>query len=222
MPQDPRRRALLRSAAWSVPVLTAVTTAPALAASVEQSVMSWSGFPSSSETGRLERPASQQVGDTDVTAALSRDDQLAQPTRNWTTADRRLRLQSNRDKLAGSLQIVTLTFAAPVTDVELTVEDIDRDKQRFQDEVFVPTDAAPTTGRVVGAALTGAGTPTSPFLAVGNGDADPADPAHAVTLRWAGPVDEIRIAYRQGVRAKDSATPTVRLAPVRFTASSAA
>lgn len=212
------RRSLLRGAAWTVPVILASTASPALAVSRQPVRMLWSGFPRATLSRRLAEPASQTVDGVVVTATLERPRQLVHPGDNWTAADGRLTLQSNDVTTGSSEQIVTLTFNAPVTKVSLTVEEIDRGSSPdFADEVYVPAGAPRTTEHSAGAKVTGAGTPENPFRATPDVAGKATGPDHAVTLRWAGPVKQIRIGYRQGVRSNAGANPTIRISPVTFT-----
>ena len=214
------RRSLARGAIWSVPVLIASTAAPAIAASAEPSRMLWSSFPQDI-TDRLRNPAMQTVDGTGITAALDRP-LLAHPGDNWRpTADGRLVLRSNRVTAGDALQTLTLTFEAPVTDVSVTVEDLDRDSRddwpTFQDEVFIPEGSAPFSSAEMGSRVIGEGNSESPFRADDGVDGDFGGPEHQVTLTWEGPVSEISIAYRQGVQANVGAYPTIWLSPVTFT-----
>ncbi|MGO1482375.1 MAG: hypothetical protein ACTHWF_14810 [Brachybacterium sp.] len=215
------RRTLARAAHWAVPVVIASTAAPAIAASAEPATMLWSGFPRRTLSSRIDEPATQAVGGVRIATDLDRPS-LAHAGNNWTpTADGRLELRSNRVTVNDSEQIITLRFDVPVTHVSLTVEDLDREGRsnmpHFQDEVFVPAGSSMFSGAQKGFYVIGEGTADAPFRADDGLNGDLSGPDHNVTLSWDGPVSEIRIVYRQGVRANLGAYPTIWLSPVTFT-----
>ncbi|MGP4918022.1 hypothetical protein ACTXJ9_20250 [Brachybacterium tyrofermentans] len=118
--------------------------APAIAASAMPATMLWTDFPRGSGN-RIATTASQTVGGAKITTSLTRSG-LAHVGSNWTpTADGRLEMSSNRLTLGDSAQTVALSFSKPVTDVSLTIQDLDRDRDRglldprdFQDEIYIP------------------------------------------------------------------------------------
>lgn len=214
------RRSLAKGAIWSAPMVLASVAAPAIAASAEPVTMLWSGFPRGS-ANRIAEPASQAVGGVKIETVLTRQRALVHVGRNWTpTSDGRLEMRGNRVNLSDSEQTVALKFSMPVTDVSLTIEDLDRDRgltRDFQDEVYIPSGAAMFTQHEAGSRVIGRGSPSDPFRAADDVFGDFNGPDYAVTLRWAGPVRAITIGYRQGVLANLSTTPTVWFSPVTFT-----
>lgn len=215
------RRTLARTALWSVPAAIMSTAAPAIAASAQPETMLWSGFPRRTLSNRIDEPATQAVGGVRISTDLDRP-ALAHVGDNWTpTADGRLELRSNRVTVDDSEQTVTLRFDVPVTNVLLTVADLDREGRsnmpHFQDEVFIPAGSPMVSSAHKGFYVIGEGTTDAPFRADDGLNGDLSGPDHDVTLAWDGPLSEIRIAYRQGVRANLGAYPTIWLSPVSFT-----
>ena len=212
------RRSLAKGAIWSVPAIAVISAAPALAASQIPVTMLWSGFPRGTISGRLNSPATQTVGGVAVTTSLTRSDTF-HVNDNWTsTSDGRLKLASNRVTFGSAEQIVTLDFAAPVRNISLTIEDLDRGRNPdHQDEVYVPAGGTAFTTATPGKKVIGSGTPSAPFRAADDVLGDFSGPDYAVSLTWEGPVTSIKIGYRQGVRANSAAFPSIWVSPVTFT-----
>ncbi|WP_156488508.1 hypothetical protein [Brachybacterium sp. sponge] len=153
-------------------------------------------------------------------ASLTRS-ALAHANNNWTpTSDGRLEMASNRVTTGTAEQIVALDFANPVTNVSLTIEDLDRGRSPdHQDEVYIPSGATAFSAFSAGRKVIGSGTPGAPFRAADDVLGDFSGPDYAVSLTWKGPVRSIRIGYRQGVQAHLGAYPTIWVSPVTFTPS---
>lgn len=216
------RRALAKGALWTAPMVLLSVAAPAIAASAMPATMLWTDFPRGSGN-RIATTASQTVGGAKITTSLTRSG-LAHVGSNWTpTADGRLEMSSNRLTLGDSAQTVALSFSKPVTDVSLTIQDLDRDRDRglldprdFQDEIYIPPGAVMFSQHAPGSKVVGRGTPGDPFRAADTVFGDLSGPDYAVTLTWKGPVSAIAVAYRQGVQAKLTTRPTVWFSPVSF------
>lgn len=214
------RRSLAKGAMWSLPVVAVASAAPAVAASTAPVTMLWSEFPRAPLSSRLANPATQSVGGISVTTRLTRP-ALAHAHSNWTaTSDGRLEMSSNRVTTGNAEQIITLDFAAPVSNVSLTIEDLDRGRNPdHQDEVYVPPGATAFTTFSPGSKVIGSGSPDAPFRAADDVLGDFSGPDYAVFLAWEGPVRSIQIGYRQGVQAQLLAYPTIWVSPVTFTPS---
>jgi hypothetical protein len=93
---------------------------------------------------------------------------------------------------------LTLTFSQPVTNLSLTITDIDRDTGQWIDHVIINTGGYTVTARgpnVIGAGTaSGATVWTGPFRSSVNGGISSAN--GDVTLRWAGPLSQVQITYR--------------------------
>lgn len=214
------RRSLAKGALWSLPVIAVSSAAPALAASAMPVTMLWSDFPRRSVSGRLTNSATQTVAGVSVTTSLARP-ALAHANNNWEpTSDGRLEMASNRLTTGDGEQIVTLEFAAPVSNVSLTIEDLDRGRSPdHEDEVYIPAGGTPFTTASPGRKVIGSGTPSAPFRAADDVLGDFSGPDYAVSFTWAGPISSIQIGYRQGVQAHLGAYPTIWISPVTFTPS---
>lgn len=215
------RRSLTKGALWSLPVIVVSAAAPAIAASPSPVTMLWTGFPRAFASSRLASPGEQTVGGVAIKTTLTRP-ALVHSRRNWTpTSDGRLEMASNRVTTGDSEQMVSLEFATPVSDVSLTIEDLDRGRSPdHQDEVYIPAGAPAFTSASRGGKVVGSGTPDTPFRAADDVLGDFDGPDYAVTLTWQGPIRSLKIAYRQGVHAHIGAYPTIWISPVTFTPSS--
>ncbi|CAM3608480.1 hypothetical protein MILU53160_04800 [Micrococcus luteus] len=202
--------------------------------------ISWWTVGANQSTGALPNPVVYWAGDVRVT--VSNTGATAQPS-NFIANDGsgQFAAPSSSGAYPGSLalksgtsgvneqnrtaQYVTFRFSQPVTNLTLTVFDIDRDHAPrtnpsapgFMDQVFVADGSPRPTSTSLGSRLEGAGTAGSPWQAQAAYMANqPKDSHFDVTMTWAGPVSEVSIGYKQGVRQQNSFA-TVWISPIRFT-----
>lgn len=118
------RRSLAKGALWSVPAIAVASAAPAVAASSMPVTMLWSGFAAPGST--LDNPATQSMDGVALTTRLKPGTAFNAPE-NWTaTGDGQLKLASKRFSLGDVEQIMTLEFTKPVTDVSMTIQNVNR------------------------------------------------------------------------------------------------
>lgn len=222
------RRSLVKGMAWAAPAMLVSTAAPAINASLLTCVtLDWAAFPTSGS--KLQNGGSMSLGGASVTVRISGS--RINHSENFTRSQNALRLRSDNGLLASAsdtLQTLRVSFAVPVRHVSLQVFDLDWNTrlsgtQAYRDNVYIPAGAAQPTEIRKGRHVLGAGTPGDPFTggpeAQGNAPGAPNEQGselHGVQMAWAGPVDEIQLAYVQGQKAGTLDTPTIWISNVDF------
>ena len=220
------RRSLVKGVAWAAPALLVSTAAPAINASLLTCVtLDWAAFPTSGS--KLQNGGSMSLGGASVTVGISGS--RINHSENFTWNQGALRLRSDNGAFTSAsdtLQTLRVSFAAPVRHVSLQVFDLDwntRIGQAYRDNVYIPDGAPWPTGITKGQHVVGEGTPGDPFTggagAKGNASGSPDQSGrdlHGVKLEWAGPIEELALAYVQGQRVGTSDTPTIWISNVDF------
>lgn len=197
------RRTLARGAAWTAPVALVAVAAPAFAASgpcltglsapgLSSTPISSLTFPPSAVTATLAFSSTGHggvptPGDTGEVHATS-----------WGWNYIKLHHPEGMD--LNDTITMTLTLSEPVTDLSLTITDIDRVITEWIDHVIVNTGGYVVTAQ--GANVIGTGTSGDPFRSSHNGGISSA--AGDVTLTWAGPLTMVQITYRAADADNDS------------------
>ena len=189
------RRTLVKGAAWTAPIAVVGAAAPAYAASscvsgqatltggtrptqltfLPSAVTATVAFSSTGVAGNDQTP-----GETGEVHATSYS-----PSWNY------LKLHHPQGMTLGDTVALTLTFSQPVTNLSLTITDIDKASKQWIDEV-VATPAGFTS--VKAANVIGTGAANNPFRSQVNGGISSA--AGDVVLTWAGPLNQVAITYR--------------------------
>lgn len=201
----PGRRAVAKGMAWAAPVVAASAATPALAASCAP-VTYTGAFTQADVYG--DPPTSytwtNADGDT-ITLAVSTSaygGRILAPNNLHSAGgikegynglgdlrDDGLLLQ-HRDSSGG--QVLTITFSEPVTDLTLTVADIDWLTRKYRDSVVLSP--APTTVSN-GPAVQGGGTTSAPLTSRTNGEVNSSEPANRSTVTYDGPVSSFTLDF---------------------------
>jgi hypothetical protein len=190
------RRTVAKSTAWATPLLVTSVAAPAYAASGpcvggEATLVSGTmpvnlTFPPSTVTATVGWSSTGAQGDDQTPGETGLVRTVAySPTWNY------LKLHLPRGMTQGDTVTLTLTFSQPVTNLSLTITDIDKETKNWIDEVVV-SPLGFTADKA--ANVIGTGTAADPFRSQVEGGIDSA--AGDVTLTWAGPVTQVQITYR--------------------------
>lgn len=215
------RRSVTKGAAWVTPVLVIGAPAPATAASPNclPQKLAWTALsPGAAVTSGQAFP----IGKTTVTysdtgaTTTARNSTVSTSDVGGITAGAGLAFTSPNNTTS-TAQTISFSFSAQVTNVSLSIADIDWDGTGYQDRITVNTDGYTST---LGTQITGTGTAASPFRAAQSvsGGVPNTSTAGTITLSWAGPLKQISFTYDQGARVTGSAfiimsginfTPTV-------------
>lgn len=199
-----RRRTLIKSAAWSVPVIAAAVSAPAWALSqctptthfdqlVPGTSPSTITFQPSGVTASLTFQSSGQSSSRPgATGQVART--TTQPAWNYIE----LQMMSSLDR--GDVIDLTITLSEPVTGLSLLLHDIDKSRgslgTNWVDTVIIKT---PGFVHERGSNIVGEGTDTTPFEPNAWGDTPISGGAGRVRVTWPGEVQHVTIRYRAGV-----------------------
>lgn len=217
----PTRRTVTRAAAWSVPVIAAVTTAPAYAAScapvlvnsarmtsyARRSSVEWTAtfdpdgtgpLPGNVMTVRATYDTGMSVRNDSGGANDSNDNfSLASAVGGLGVAGLVMAQRPTVDTPTAPLAAFghyAFTFTRPVTGLTFTLTDIDSATGDFWDSVWL-TPGFTWSGRAAG--LQGVGTSANPFKQVGGNSAvdNAAGNGGNVTISYAGPISGFTINY---------------------------
>lgn len=108
---------------------------------------------------------------------------------------------------------VTITLSQPMENLSFTIHDIDSTYNGWRDEVIILTGSY-TYSR--GSTLQGDGTWGAPFRRSSWGDNPISSGSGAVTVTWAGPIQEVKFRYRAGISG-NSENQHVALSRISFT-----
>lgn len=213
----PTRRAVAKAVAWSVPAVAVTAPAPAVAASrpCAPVMMAWSAMGSSSvSSGQKATVGGTTVTYTDTGATgAPRNSTLTTGNVGGIPAGQGLALTCPNGT-STTAQTIAFSFSSPVTNVSLTIADIDWDNSAFQDRIVINT---PGFSGVRGSQITGSGTAASPYQAVSSvsGGVPNTSSAGNVTVTWAGPLTQLSMTYDQGGIV--SGSPFVAVSGLTFT-----
>lgn len=204
-PQGVRRRALIKSAAWSVPVIAAAVAVPAQAASecrpttnFDQLVPGTSPsritFEPSGVTASLAfRSSGQASSRPGATGKVSRT--TTQPAWNY------IEMQLVQPLSTGNYIELTISLSEAVTGLSILLHDIDKNRAtswaatNWVDTVVVMT---PGFQYERGSNIVGTGTTSSPFAPQAWGDTPISGGAGRLRLTWPGEVKTVTIRYLAG------------------------
>ncbi|SEB67153.1 hypothetical protein SAMN04489844_0810 [Nocardioides exalbidus] len=213
-PMRPTRRTMVRSAAWSVPVVAVAATAPAYAASCGNAeTLSWSNYTdgtvfSSAMFGSTKLTLSQSGNlGSDSGKVLYQDEGGVNPALRFYPTN----------GVDGSSITVTLTFSRAVKNLSFTILDIDNANNgngstAWRDRIAVTGTPSSVS---VGSRIQGAGTENSPYRSSGTTQIDNSDPDGNVTLTWNGPLTSVTYRYFQ--IGAPTGTPHTGLSNISFT-----
>lgn len=219
----PSRRALARGVAWSAPTIVIAAAAPAYAASPQvcaPQTFSWASVRDAS-TGKVVSGSKATVGRTTVTVTAPGVSGATNNSQNLTVgsmggiADSLILYSPNQTAPASTNQTVTLDFSAPVSNVKLTLSDVDRLEGKYEDRVSLSPTGFAATGITNG--TTGSGTSASPFVG-GTESADAASGAN-INLAWSSSLSRLSITYGQGITVDGQYIPHIGISAVTFTPS---
>lgn len=214
------RRVLARGVAWSAPTIVVGFAAPAFAASTPcpPRTLTWTSGLASGLTAQSGATAT--VGSTSITAKLSGATGAANnaTVTSMGTVSNSLVLYSPTG-VATTEQTLSLTFSQSVSNVRLTISDLDSrvltSGERYRDLVSVsPTGYSGTTASN---GTTGAGTKQSPY-AGGNSVEDNAADGN-ITLTWGASLTTLSLTYGQSGTIPTSFTPHIGISGITFTPS---
>jgi hypothetical protein len=212
------RRAVVRAGVWTIPVVAATAAAPAFAASpcaTDTAVWS-SGW--TNGAGKIVSGTSRVVGHATVTMSYSGDVSAANNATVYTAGQtggvsNALRFWDQNNK-ANTAQTVTIQFDKTVTNVSLTLLDVDSATNSFYDQVAV-TPAGFTA--VKGSQVIGTGTAADPFNGSTTNTAVAGTSTNGnVQLTWAAGLTQITFTYSQGGTATGS--PFIGISNMAFQA----
>jgi hypothetical protein len=190
------RRSLVKGAAWTTPIVVVGAAAPAVAVSQVPCLRVLATIPSNWDNKKppLAFPGSSVTAT--VTFTSNTGDNTPGDTGDIDETDyqpswRFIKLHHPDGMDQGDTVRITLTFTAAVTNVSMTVTDIDKDTGEWIDEVIVNT---PGYTYQAGANVIGTGTALSPFKSNHEGGITSA--AGDVTVSWAGPLTSVALTYR--------------------------
>lgn len=167
-PADPVRRALVRGAAWSVPVVAMATAAPVFAASLCTKTallpVTWSPtYKTTTQTGSTTAGVNVNVSASYTSTVLGPGSINASnmATSNVATTRDAFTLVSNGPSVSldpnANYQTVSFVFTRPVFELTFFIDDIDRGTG-YWDYVGLAATPIETPGAVLGAQVTGGGT----------------------------------------------------------------
>jgi hypothetical protein len=213
----PSRRAVVRGAAWSVPVVAAATAAPAFAASTCSPVtFDFNGYPAgthvASGTSAVFGGVTVQLTYTGPSSGTANNANI------FATTQTSNELRFYDANTPSTNQVISFTFNKPVKNVQLSIIDIDQSSN--YDDRLVVTTAGFSAAK--GADVTGAGgasgntATTGPFrsrtgVAVPDGSA-----AATLNLTWASQLSFVSFTYQQGP-GTTTGTPHIGVKSIAFT-----
>lgn len=187
------RRAVIRAAAWSVPVIAVAAPAPVFAASNCVPVtLAFDAYPVGTQ---VPNGTSQSLGQTSVQLNYSGPSAgTANNATIYATTSSSKELRFYDANTPSTSQTITFTFSRPVTNLTLSIIDIDQ-STNYDDRIVVNTGGFSYTR---GASVRGIGTSGDPFrsstgTAVADGSA-----AATLALTWAAAVSFVSVTYQQG------------------------
>lgn len=205
------RRALVRGAAWSVPVVVLAAPAPAFAASpCARTTLSWDTRADGSKF------TSATVGGVLVSLVLSGASSAADNAEVTSTVTGGMSkvLRFYDLSVDNTSQTIKFTFSKVVRGLAFTLSDID--KNSWEDIVVINT-AGYTYTR--GSALQGTGSAGAPFQAANgqNSGVPGSSPNGNVNLTWAGDVTQVSFTYSQGNVNGNATGPFIGVGDLAFT-----
>jgi hypothetical protein len=205
------RRTLVRTAAWTAPVLATVAAAPAFAASpcVSQTI----SFGSYANGTTFPSGSTFTAGAVTATLSLTGATTANGNSAIYPTTPLSKELRFYDLNASNTSQTIKFTFNRPVTNLAIQIVDIDQ-SSNYDDEVVVNTAGWTAT---LGGSVKGAGTNQNPYqsstgssVADGSGLAD-------ITLTYAA-ATEFSITYRQG-NGTITGSPHIGIRSMSFTPS---
>lgn len=219
----------MRGVSWATPTAVMTTVAPAYAASCTSTftaALRTSSYTATSTTSGSGTATPSTSGAQSLTYTVS-SVPVAGETLNVANLQPAgssnvnplgpvLRADSMQLQQKGALggQTVTFTFPVSVTNLKLTIADIDTATGSYQD--LVGFSVAPTTV-AKGSAVTGSGTYSDPFKAIAAGSVNSDTVANQITASFAGPLTALSIRFSSGSGTSDQ---QIFLSGLSFTASS--
>ena len=191
------RRTLARGTAWTAPIVIVGVAAPTYAASgpcltgqsspaTRTTPISTLTFPPSAVTGSVTFSSTGAAGN-DQTPGDTGEVHTVPFSPAWNY----IKLHHPQGMTQGDTITMTLLLSQPVTNLSLTITDIDKIVGDWIDEVVV---TPPGFTAVKAANVIGSGTAGDPFRSSVNGGISSA--AGDVRLTWAGPLTQVQITYR--------------------------
>lgn len=187
----PSRRAVVRGAAWSVPVVSMAVTAPAYAASTCRDgayqirwASDFNGTTKIATANRISTSGTGSVGNAALTMTVTSKfngtmqagskggysnlnvspDNIGGLGTHGLTIMQRSSQRALETPRANQNQVVTLTFSRPVWDLKFTLTDIDALSGQYQDRIMI---SSPPASYTLASQVSGGGTSGSPWAPTG-------------------------------------------------------
>lgn len=202
------RRTIAKGAAWAAPVITIAAAAPVASASGPTGP-TCQGTTSFDSLTLGTKPAMIQFLPSAITANLTYGKSPAGvdmgPTgqvKNENVSWKYIALQMNARSAAGGSYLVkgdkvtmTLQFSAPVENLSITIHDIDKQENAWNDLVHFDT---PPTSVTNGSNVKGTGTSGDPLQAKAWGNQTTGNGTERSVVTWADPITMLTITYEAG------------------------
>lgn len=226
----PARRTVLAGVAWAVPVVVAASAAPLMAASVGCAAVTndWS----SPAVGSVF--SSVTIGSTTMTLTTINaypgvnNNKIFENEVGGITGEK-LKFENKFGTPSGYTSSYTFTFSAPVSDLSMTIIDIDDEHiedpithvvspATWRDSVYMtPGFTTVSTGLYI----TGTGTSTDPWISSNpNYNVPDSSAAGNVALTYPGTISSFTLYYKNSSSVTTATTQGIYLGPMTFTPSS--
>jgi hypothetical protein len=187
----PTRRTVVRSAAWTVPVLATVAAAPAFAASpcAAQTI----DFTSYTTGTAYTTGATFTAGVVTATLNLSGTTNATNNGTIFATTPSTKELRFYDANASNTTQTIKFTFSQAVTNLSVLIVDIDQ-STNYDDNLVINTAGWTAT---LGGSVNGAGTNANPYQSSTGASVADGSPLAAITLKYASST-QFSITYKQG------------------------